>query len=196
MNVQKRLPILVACIFTGQVVMAAESASPNFVLEEDAMTTGEGASSSPNFVVESVVGEVAVPGETSSENYTAQTGYPPFIAYGFLGFFSPVDNLPTLNTVKNGSTVPIKWKLLDAGGNLVTDTAALEGSQYVSIQCDGNLPQDAVETTVSGGSILRWDSSTLQFVYNWKTPSLPNRCVRLDLTFNDGTTHSAYFKLK
>jgi len=36
------------------------------------------------------------------------------IDYDFAGFFQPIDNLPTLNGVKAGSAVPVKFSL---GGN-------------------------------------------------------------------------------
>ena len=35
----------------------------------------------------------------------------PFVGYSFTGFFSPVDNLPALNAVKGGASVPVKFSL-------------------------------------------------------------------------------------
>jgi hypothetical protein len=32
-------------------------------------------------------------------------------AYSFTGFFSPINNLPAVNTVNAGSTVPVKFSL-------------------------------------------------------------------------------------
>lgn len=117
------------------------------------------------------------------------------LRYTFQGFFQPVDNLPAVNTVKNGSTVPVKWRLLDANGAYITDTATVLGIGYVPSACGG--PEDAIEelAAATGGTTLRWDGSS-QFIYNWKTPALPGKCVRLDVRFNDGTTRSANFKLK
>jgi hypothetical protein len=117
------------------------------------------------------------------------------LAYNFQGFFQPVDNPPTVNTVKSGSTVPVKWRLLNAAGNYITDIATVTETKYISSTCGGT--EDAIEETVpTGGTGLRWDSDGQQFIYNWKTPALPGKCVRFDLKFNDGTTKSANFKLK
>ncbi|MDP3816249.1 PxKF domain-containing protein [Pseudomonas sp.] len=118
------------------------------------------------------------------------------LRYTFQGFFQPVDNLPVLNSVKNGSTVPVKWRLLDANGAYVTDTATVAGIDYISVSCVGG--EDAVEqvATSTGGTELRWDSTSSQFIYNWKTPALRGQCLRLNVQFNDGATLSANFKLK
>lgn len=117
------------------------------------------------------------------------------LRYTYQGFFQPVDNIPVVNTVKGGSTVPIKWRLVDANGANVTNTAVVTSTTFVPMTCGGS--EDAIEQTVAtGGTSLRWDASEMQFIYNWKTPATPGKCVRLTIGFNDGTTQSANFKLK
>ncbi len=37
--------------------------------------------------------------------------------YGFSGFFSPVDNLPTVNSAKAGQAIPVLWRIVDKNGN-------------------------------------------------------------------------------
>jgi hypothetical protein len=105
-----------------------------------------------------------------------------------------------VNTVKNGSTVPVKWKLQNAIGNDVTDvnTVAVPWPKRQQISCTEvatNLT-DEIETTATGGTSLRYDFTSAQFIYNWQTPKQPNTCWRLDVKFIDGVTKSAYFKLK
>lgn len=118
------------------------------------------------------------------------------LIYNFQGFFQPVDNLPVTNTVKNGSTVPVKWRLLDANGSYITDTSSFINSKYTQSSCGGTA--DAIEetTATTGGTELRWDSTAQQFVYNWKTPALAGKCIQLVLTFNDGVSRTANFQLK
>jgi uncharacterized repeat protein (TIGR03803 family) len=120
--------------------------------------------------------------------------------YTFLGFFQPVDNPPTVNAVKNGATVPVKWKLQDRNGTLVTDVGAVAPgwpkAQKISCATLTADPEDAIETTGTGKTSLRYDSTSRQFVYNWQTPKQGNTCWRLDINFIEGTTKSAYFKLK
>ena len=52
-------------------------------------------------------------GNFTGEVYTVDRGAPP-PTFAFTGFFKPIDNLPTVNQVKAGSSVPIKFGL---GGN-------------------------------------------------------------------------------
>jgi hypothetical protein len=119
--------------------------------------------------------------------------------FTFLGFFQPVD-MAAVNTVKNGSTVPVKFKLQGAGGLEITSIAAIATNwpKVQKIDCGtlGSLLEDAIETTATGGTSLRYDSTAQQFVYNWQTPKQSGTCWRLDVKFVDGTTKSATFKLK
>ena len=117
--------------------------------------------------------------------------------FNFLGFFQPVDN-SMLNTVKNGSTVPVKWKLQGEGGIEITSTAAVTSIRARQLSCASfvGLTEDTIETLTSGNSILRYDSTAMQFVYNWQTYRQPNTCWQLIVSFTDGTSKSANFKLK
>jgi hypothetical protein len=118
--------------------------------------------------------------------------------FSFLGFFQPVDNLPALNTVKNGSTVPVKFKLQGQGGVEITSTSAIFSTTTVKVSCSNFASQleTPIETLATGGTSLRYDLTAMQFIYNWKTPAQSNTCWRLDVKFTDGTTKSADFKLK
>jgi hypothetical protein len=119
--------------------------------------------------------------------------------FTFQGFYQPVDNA-NLNTVKGGSTVPVKWELFGAGGIEFTDTASVQTgwpkAQKVDCGTLGTMLEDAIETTATGGTSLRYDSTGGQFIYNWQTPKQAGTCWRLDVKFADGTTKSANFKLK
>jgi HYR domain/K319L-like, PKD domain len=114
-----------------------------------------------------------------------------------VGFFQPVDNLPALNTVKNGATVPLKWRLHGEGGVLITDVRAVASTRTQRILCgsDSTLEQP-IEMTTTGGTSLRYDSTAAQFIFNWQTPKQAATCWRVDVTFTDGTAESANFKLK
>ena len=50
----------------------------------------------------------------SATDHAGNTGHGSFkvtVSYPFTGFFRPVDNLPTVNVVKAGSAIPVKFSL-------------------------------------------------------------------------------------
>jgi hypothetical protein len=113
--------------------------------------------------------------------------------YDFSGFFAPVDNPPTLNTVKAASAIPVKFSLHgDQGLNILA--AGSPTSQQVA--CTSGAPTDPIEETVTAGSSsLSYDPATDTYTYVWKTAKTwAASCRQLTLTLNDGTQHAALFK--
>jgi hypothetical protein len=106
-----------------------------------------------------------------------------------------VDNLPTLNSVKAGSAIPVKFSL---GGNqgLSIFAAGYPASQKVA--CDGSAALDDIEVTVTaGGSSLSYDAGNNQYNYVWKTEKgWAGTCRQLIVRLIDGADHKANFKFK
>jgi YVTN family beta-propeller protein len=115
--------------------------------------------------------------------------------YAFSGFFAPVDNQPTLNSVSAGQSIPVKFSL---GGNqgLAIFAAGSPGLQQIT--CNTGAPVDAIEETVTAGhSSLSYDPTSDRYTYIWKTErSWRNTCRRLTIVLNDGTARSADFAFK
>jgi hypothetical protein len=112
------------------------------------------------------------------------------------GFYQPVDMNGVWNTVKNGSTVPLKWEMF-AGSTELTDVALVKSVTTALVACSSGT-EDAVEETApaTGATVLRYDSTGGQFIYNWQTPKQPGKCYRATMTAMDGSKISALFKLK
>jgi hypothetical protein len=134
---------------------------------------------------------------TEDETLTVEEAHksPPVSSFTFTGFFQPVDNPPTVNQVKAGSAVPVKFSL---GGNQGLDIFAAGSPYSQEISCDSSLPVDDIEQTVSPGSAtLTYDPVLDQYTYVWKTTkSWTGTCRRLTVAFNDGSQHDAIFKFK
>ena len=120
-------------------------------------------------------------------------------SYEFGGFYSPVDNLPTLNKAKAGSAIPVRFSL---GGDMGLNVFAKDqnGSypKSGSIACDSGVNADTIEQTVNAGSSnLSYDASTGRYTYVWKTDKKwQNSCRQLVIQFKDGTEqHRANFQL-
>jgi hypothetical protein len=115
------------------------------------------------------------------------------------GLYQPVDNKPTVNTVKGGSTVPIKFEIF-ADTEFTSTTfngaqIAKLAQQKVSCTSSTGL-EDAIELTATGGTSLRYDSSAGQFVYNWQTAKGAGICYEVTITDQSGSALSALFKTK
>ena len=101
--------------------------------------------------------------------------------------------MPTLNVVKAGSAVPVKFSLAGYQG-----LAIMMAGYPIStgISC-GSLPSDTVEeTSTAGSSSLSYDATTDRYNYVWKTDKLwAGTCRVLTVKLLDGTIHQANFKL-
>jgi hypothetical protein len=118
------------------------------------------------------------------------------ILYVFVGFLQPVDN-NVLNSMKAGSTAPIKWQLKDpTGTTYITDTAVVTKAQSGVMACSASTPVDNLEEYATGGTALRYDFTANQFIYNWQSPKQSGACYQVVLTLADGSTHKAMFQLK
>ena len=117
------------------------------------------------------------------------------VVYAFSSFLSPVDNLPTLNQVKAGQAIPVKFSL---SGNQGLNILASGSPSSQGIACDSSSTVDDIEITVTAGSSsLSYDSSTDTYTYVWKTnKAWANTCRQLIVTLVDGTQHLANFKFK
>ena len=101
-----------------------------------------------------------------------------------------------LNTVKNGSTVPLKFTVADEGV-AQTSTSVVASFKTREVAC-GTLSSlsDEIEIVSTGGTVLRYDATAGQFIQNWQTPKQVGTCHIATVTMIDGSTIAANFKLK
>ncbi|HEX5705403.1 MAG TPA: PxKF domain-containing protein [Pyrinomonadaceae bacterium] len=140
------------------------------------------------------VGETTVTATaTDTHSNTASCTFTITVLYNFTGFFSPVNNPPTLNSVNAGRAIPLKFSL---SGNKGLSIFASGYPLSQQIACDTSAPLSDVEGTVtSGGSTLTYSPD--QYHYSWKTESSwAGTCRVLVVKLNDGSTHTALFKFK
>lgn len=124
------------------------------------------------------------------------------VVYSFSGFGSPVTDFstqtPTVNTVKAGASVPVKFNLGGDQGKAVfapgyPRSVALAGC------ADANLmtPVDGGAATGAGPGGVVYDAATDQYNYVWRTDARwAGSCRQLLLKLDDGTSHRANFRFK
>lgn len=129
-------------------------------------------------------------GNTATSSFTVTVTLIPSITRS--GFYAPVQG--GLNTVKGGSTVPLKFNVT-VNGVAKTDTAGLQLSM-TKIDCATGAPLSAATgLTGTGGTSLRYSDG--QFVMTWTTPSTTGACYAVKMTTTaDGGSISASFKIK
>jgi hypothetical protein len=110
------------------------------------------------------------------------------------GFYAPVDMGGVVNTVKGGSTVPMKFELFK-GATELKDVSAIKSTTYSSSSYCGGAVSDEIEVVMTGSTSLRFDATGDQFIYNWKTPTGAG-CYKVTMTAQDGSTLIAYFKTR
>jgi len=100
------------------------------------------------------------------------------------------------NTVKGGQTVPLKFNVF-AGTVEKTALTDITSFKQSSVPCAGGDGSDPVDTTTTGNTSLRYDTTAMQWIQNWKTPnySASAPCYRATVTFADGSMVSAFFRL-
>ena len=109
----------------------------------------------------------------------------------FRGFFLPIRNMPTVNSVPAGAAIPVKFSVEGALGSVVLKPGS---PSSVSVACRPTAPtkgiQELADEPVS--QLLRKGSS---FTYIWKTnSSWSGSCRKLILTLVDGSKHEALFR--
>jgi hypothetical protein len=126
---------------------------------------------------------------------TATSSFIVTVSYNFAGFFSPVDNPPTVNGANAGQAISVRFSLSgDKGLNIFA--AGYPAS--VTIACTSGPPTTTIEETVAaGGSGLSYNAATDQYHYVWKTDGAwSGTCRQLIVKLIDGSTYTANFQFK
>jgi hypothetical protein len=176
----------------SQPTCEASDPTPGSGLDGECTVAGYGDSVGEHTVKATANDIAGNSGESESITYTVKK-------WELTGFYQPVDMGSTINTVKGGSTVPFKFDISAAteftsttfNGNPIGTFSA----KKVSCTAGG---EDAIEqvVTATGGTALRYDTTSGQFVYNWQTPKGAGICYDTTFTDQSGGTLTAHFKTK
>jgi hypothetical protein len=190
-----------SALLGGSVVVSATGSNPTggslaFAWDLDGNSTFETSGQSVTFSAATLApgAHVIEVRATNPDGLSATDQTTVNVIYNWAGFFQPVDNLPTLNVVKAGSAIPVKFSL---NGDQGLNIFAAGYPVSILISCDTGAPQDAIEVTVmAGNSSLSYSAGTGTYTYVWKTDKAWAGCRQLVVRLNDGTAHVVNFKFK
>jgi hypothetical protein len=116
------------------------------------------------------------------------------VAYGFSGFLAPVEDPPAVNQARAGRTIPVAWRLTDAGGAPIADASSFVGLTATAATCGAGTGPGGTTEISSGRSGLQYlGDGAWQF--NWKTQkAYAGSCRVLSLNLADGTSRTALFQ--
>jgi len=142
------------------------------------------------------------------ESVPSNTAGPISVPCTFVGFLSPLSTAGTISaptfsgTVNRGSAVPLKWELLDANGNPISDLTTLKLMQACPTAGKTTPPASSAvppcvllyspTTGAKGSSTFRFSSP--QFIFNWDTASTIGSGAgyfTVEMTLSDGSAIKA-----
>jgi hypothetical protein len=117
------------------------------------------------------------------------------VFYNFAGFFQPIANLPVVNEVNSGQSIPIKFSLSGYQGMAIF-APGYPASGVVA--CSASEPGNTIEEiSTPGSSGLSYSAGSDQYNYVWKTDKAwKNTCRILVVRFIDGSQYLAKFRFK
>ncbi len=108
------------------------------------------------------------------------------VDFVFAGFLSPI-KMNVANKATAAQTIPVKWKLTDGKGKLISDKNLFKNLMIMSYQvdCTTLAPlSTAVAGNKPGKSGLKYSGSG-KWQVNWKTEkSFRNTCRKMYIAFN------------
>jgi hypothetical protein len=122
------------------------------------------------------------------------------VIYRFDGFLQPINDTAhsqvcsspcPMSVFKGGSTVPVKFQLKDAAGNVVQAGSLPQWVTPVNMgPTAATVDETAYNSTPTPGGSYRWDSTAQQYIYNWGTAkNQTGYWWRIGVTLDDGQTY-------
>ncbi len=123
------------------------------------------------------------------------------IQYGTAFFLQPINDTAhttglTTSIFKAGSTVPVKFQLKDANGNVVQANSAPEWLTPAKGSATSEpMSETAYSDPATSGSTYRWDGQ--QYIYNWGSPKNGNGYYwRVGVKLDDGRMYAVNIGLR
>ena len=135
------------------------------------------------------VSAASTAGNTASKTHTYSVLYP------FSGFFTPVDNYPTLNVVPQPAGRANQLLRFSLGSDEGLDIFAHGYPLSKNVACPSQFPTDVVEDVAPAEPSNLIYTGNGKYTYSWKTEKTwKGTCRELNLKLKDGSDHKALFQ--
>ena len=109
----------------------------------------------------------------------------------FRGFFLPIRNMPAVNSVAAGASIPVRFSVEGPVGSRVLKSGF---PTSVPTACSSSAPVQRITETVDEDD-RGLHKRGIHYTYVWKTErSWANQCRKLILVLTDGSKHEAVFR--
>jgi hypothetical protein len=118
------------------------------------------------------------------------------VIYDFGGILPPIKP-DEISVFKLGRTIPVKFQLLDANGDFVTDAVANIFLQKFDNGDPDGVPMEGDSTSAaSTGSEFRYDFTSNQYIFNLATKPLSTGTWQIRILLDDGMSYYVKIGLK
>jgi len=116
-----------------------------------------------------------------------------YVTYAFSEFLEPINNDGT-SIFKLGSTVPVKFQLKDAQGNLISTAVAKIYVTKITNAVLGDEMEPVSTSAATTGNLFRYTGD--QYIFNLGTKTLSKGTWQIKVVLDDGTTKTVRISLR
>ncbi len=139
---------------------------------------------------------------TDKAGNTTTTSVSYSVIYAWSGFLQPINDTahstqPGVSIFKGGSTIPAKFQVKDANGQVVQVGSAAWTTPSVGTATSAAITEDAYSDSATTGGLYKWDATAQQYIYNWSTKGLKSGLYyRIGVKLDDGMIYSVSIGLR
>ena len=117
------------------------------------------------------------------------------VVYDFGGVLQPI-NRDGSSVFKLGSTVPVKFRIMDGQGRSVCDPCAAITVARITSGVNGGEVEAVSTSAATTGNLFRYDPSAQQHIFNLATKSLAVGTWQVRILLSDGTQQAVKISLR
>ncbi len=132
---------------------------------------------------------------TDNASNTADQNSFYIIAYNYVGILPPI-KADNSSVFKSGSTVPVKFRIVDANGNNVSTAVVNLTYQKITDNILGTIEEPFSTSAADSGNTFRYDDTDNLYIFNLGTSNMDKGTYQLNINLDDGTVHTVCISIR